>query len=433
MHHPDEVIDQPGENLYPQERAKAGSALVVEDDARLAQIVAKTLRFCGYENVVIMSRCGNAVAALDAATTPFDLIVSDLVLPDSDGFMLVSHLAETGFRGQLILISGNESRLLSTAASQAQAGNLNLLGTLNKPFSLHRVISLLESQGEGARDSAGATPFSFELSDFQRALEDGQIVAHFHPIVDVRTRQMVGIEALARWEHPDLGIIPPFQFMPKVEMSELSDAFLIEMLRQSLTTQAHLSDLGFDVAAAVNVGSGQLTSLALTNRILELMRGFSARPENVVLEVTETQGFGEPRAAIETLNRLRLHGFRLAVDDYGTGFSSLERLRTLPFTELKVDRQFVAGAADSAELAAILSHCVALAKQFDLTTVAEGIETVEDWHAVRKLGFTAAQGFFFSRPLTADELPMWARRRLVSAGEVAAQGWDTAQFARQKM
>ena len=138
---------------------------------------------------------------------------------------------------------------------------------------------------------------------------------------------------------------------------------------------------------------------------------------------------------METLNRLRLQGFRLSVDDYGTGFSSLERLRSLPFTELKVDRQFVAGAASSTELTAILRHCVELADQFNLATVAEGIESIEDWQLVKSLGFGEAQGFYFSKPLELEALIAWPQRQIMPlpVRSVAPESHSTDQFQRFQM
>ncbi|MEM1090149.1 MAG: EAL domain-containing response regulator [Pseudomonadota bacterium] len=393
-------------------------ALVVENDTRLGDIVAKALEFSGFAEVRLVRRCGNAIALLDGLDpVSFDLVVCDLVLPDGDGFMVLSHLAQMGFGGRIILMSGNEGRLLDTAETQARLSGLDVSGTLRKPFSLHKLIAMAQPTDEPLFVPPARTGnFQFDLNDFDRALTEGELRARFHPVVDAHTQQVTGIEALARWIHPEYGLIPPALFMPQVEISPLSDAFLLEMLRQVLTAQQALAQAGFAVSAAVNVGSGQLTSLALTNRFVELAREYDVAPDTVVLEITETQGFGEPRAAIETLNRLRLQGFRLSVDDYGTGFSSLERLRTLPFTELKVDRQFVAGAAESGELTAILRHCVELARQFQLNTVAEGIETVEDWHLVRSLGFKDVQGFFFSQPLELDALVAWPQRRLASTG-----------------
>ena len=277
--------------------------------------------------------------------------------------------------------------------------------------------------------------FKFTLNGFDQALANGDIRARFHPIVDACTRQMTGIEALARWEHPHHGLISPAHFMHQVETSSLSDEFLLEMLRQVLNAQQRLAQAGYLVNAAVNVGSGQLSSLSLTNRFISLIRDFDVAPDSVVLEITETQGFGEPRAAMETLNRLRLQGFRLSVDDYGTGFSSLERLRSLPFTELKVDRQFVAGAASSTELTAILRHCVELADQFNLATVAEGIESIEDWQLVKSLGFGEAQGFYFSNPLELEALIAWPQRQIMPlpVRSVAPESHSTDQFQRFQM
>ncbi len=408
----DPIIDSQGRSL---------KALVIEDDQRLGQIVQKALRLSGFSEVRLVRRCGNAVALLDSLPADeLDLIVTDLVLPDGDGFLILSYLCEMAYQGKVILMSGNDPRLLDTAATQADFSGLEVLGTLKKPFSLHRLhdMSSLVS-GEAPRGLA-RSDFQFQLADFEMALEAGDIRARFHPIVDASTAQMTGIEALARWEHPRHGLISPAQFMPQVESSPLSDTFLLEMLRQVLVAQQRLAELGYGVNAAVNVGSGQLTSLSLTNRFIELARKFNVAPDTVVLEITETQGFGEPRAAIETLNRLRLQGFRLSVDDYGTGFSSLERLRTLPFTELKVDRQFVAGAASSGELTAILRHCVELARQFNMATVAEGIETYDDWQLVRSLGFADAQGFFFSQPLELEALLAWPQRRMTPAARLSA-------------
>ncbi|MFK7955608.1 MAG: EAL domain-containing protein [Lysobacterales bacterium] len=400
-------------NTYIDNTEQSLKAVVIEDDHRLGEIMLKMLKLQGYSQVRLVRRCGNAVALLDTlGPHDVDLVVCDLVLPDGDGFLVLSHLADRGYAGKVIIISGNDPRLLATAATQADFSGLDVAGTLAKPFSLHKLAEMLTVLGPEEEVCQNTNRFQFSLNAFEQALADGDIRARFHPIVDARTQQITGIEALARWQHPQHGLIAPAQFMPQVEASPLSDPFLLEMLRQVLDAQQKLAETGYLVNAAVNVGSGQLNSFSLTNRFVSLVREFDADPDTVVLEITETQGFGEPRAAMETLNRLRLQGFRLSVDDYGTGFSSLERLRTLPFTELKVDRQFVAGAASNDELTAILRHCVELADQFNLASVAEGIESFEDWQLVKSLGFGEAQGFFFSKPLELDALLAWPQRRM---------------------
>lgn len=391
-------------------------ALIIEDNACMSDVISKTLKHAGFQQVKLATGLGQVVDLLQRepeAVHDFELIICDLVLTDADGFRVLSYLGEYGYCGRVILVSGMDRRLLETAQIQAESSGLEVAGILNKPFSIHQLLALARMPGKKRPE---ARQPRVELEDtgreFSAALSAGEIRAAFHPILDPITQQLIAIEALARWNHPEVGLVSPADFLPVVENSDVSYHFLLVMLQQCLEAQRKLAHNGIDVQAAVNVASAQLTGPLLPAMIAAKVSEFGVRPEQVVLEITETQGIGDPPAAIENLNRLRLMGFRLSVDDYGTGFSSLERVRRLPFTDLKVDRQFVHDASSRRDLVTILRHCMELGRQLDLQVIAEGVETREDWQLIQSLGFDGVQGFYFARPMPLEELMDWSSQQL---------------------
>ena len=254
--------------------------------------------------------------------------------------------------------------------------------------------------------------------DLRRALADGEFELHYQPVVNLRNDRIVALEALARWRHPDRGLIPPSEFIPVAEDTGLIAALGEWALRTACAEAAKWPD---DVRVAVNVSTIQLSDKSLVGAVADAMRAARLKPGRLEIEVTESVFIENTAAILATLKELLDYGVTTAIDDFGTGFSSLSYLLTFPFRRIKIDRAFIAGLPDKKESRAIVRAVSQLARSLDIGVTAEGVETEQQLRYVRILGCTEMQGYLFSRPRPAAELHRLFLRPAVAAdGEPAA-------------
>ncbi|WP_369056539.1 putative bifunctional diguanylate cyclase/phosphodiesterase [Kineococcus terrestris] len=246
------------------------------------------------------------------------------------------------------------------------------------------------------------------LGQVRRAMEDDQLVVHYQPKVSGDGSRLLGFEALVRWDHPERGLLAPAEFLPPVERSHLVHALTRWVMITALQQAARWRAQGLATSMAVNVSAATLDEglLGIVEEALALTRWPAA---DLVLEITETAVIEDPAGARRTVQALRERGVRVAVDDFGAGSTSLGHLRGLPVHELKIDRQFVAELTAHPEDEVIVSSVIALAHRLGLTVVAEGVETVAAADRLNALGCDELQGFFFARPLPADQAMAWVR------------------------
>ncbi|MER6596531.1 bifunctional diguanylate cyclase/phosphodiesterase, partial [Micromonospora purpureochromogenes] len=257
---------------------------------------------------------------------------------------------------------------------------------------------------DSARDAASTDQLAL-LAELREALQaDDQLVLALQPAVDLATGAPTGVEALIRWRHPRRGWLGPVDFIRPVENSEQLGAFTRYVLDKALAVAADWAREGLDVPISVNLSARSLLDPRLPAEIADALRRHQVPPHRLVLEITETVVMSELEVIDEVLATVRAMGVQLAVDDFGTGFSSLTFLTRIAVDELKVDRSFVIRMAESPEAAAIVRTTVGLAHELGLRVVAEGVETAEQRLALAELGCTAAQGYHFFKPMPADKI-----------------------------
>ncbi|MFC0526506.1 putative bifunctional diguanylate cyclase/phosphodiesterase [Phytohabitans kaempferiae] len=243
--------------------------------------------------------------------------------------------------------------------------------------------------------------------DLRRALDHDELEVYFQPKVTLTDRRLVGVECLARWEHPAHGAVSPEDFVAVAEhtgqLSRLTEAVLKEGLRRC----REWADADRPLSVAVNLSPRTLVDPGFPGRVEALLREYAVAPEQVTFEIKEDGVIGPTDRPLPTLRRLRELGVRLSVDDFGTGYSSLSYLRRLPVHEVKIDRSFVQGMATDAGDLAIVRAVVALSLQFGLTVVAEGVESELTLDLLKDMGCEIGQGFLFSRPLPYERLEAW--------------------------
>lgn len=259
-------------------------------------------------------------------------------------------------------------------------------------------------------------------ADLRRALDRGEIEVYFQPKVALADRRVVGVECLARWEHPVYGSVTPEDFVAVAEHTGQVTQLTELVLREGLRRAREWADAGRALSVAVNISARSLADSGWPARVEELLTEYGVAPGRLTLEVGEEALLSDPGRAHEALRRLRVAGVRLAVDDFGTGYSSLVLLRRLPIDEVKIDRTFVQGMATDAGDLAIVRAVVDLSRHFDLVVVAEGVESELTVSLLTDIGCDCGQGFLFSRPLPYERLDAWLHARTETepptAGEV---------------
>jgi diguanylate cyclase (GGDEF)-like protein len=254
------------------------------------------------------------------------------------------------------------------------------------------------------------------------AIADGEIILYFQPKAELTTGRIIGVEALARWQHPRLGLIGPSEFVPIAEQTGLIGPLTSHVLEEALRQLSVWSEQGEELTVAVNLSARSFLDAQLAIEIPRLLERTGVDAERLELEITESMLMLDPARAKATLERLSAIGLSLSVDDFGTGYSSLANLKRLPVDVIKIDKSFVIDMPHDASDAAIVRSTIDLAHNLGLRVVAEGVESHEAWCRLEELGCDLAQGFHVSRPLPSDAMTrLLAERRAVAQPEPVAE------------
>jgi diguanylate cyclase (GGDEF)-like protein len=254
---------------------------------------------------------------------------------------------------------------------------------------------------EYERSDAGALKL---LGQVRGALARGEFVLHYQPKVSMADRRVTGVEALVRWEHPEHGLLAPVRFVELIEQTALIGPLTLNVIDQALAQTVAWRRRGIVLVMSVNLSARNLLDQDLPDRIAALLRSHGVPADQLTVEVTESSTMADPARGIRVLDALREMGVGISIDDFGTGNASIEYLTDLPATELKIDRSFVTGMLKDSRARAIVRSTIDLARNLELSVVAEGIETEETMECLAELGCATGQGYLFARPLPADEL-----------------------------
>ncbi|HTY48745.1 MAG TPA: EAL domain-containing response regulator [Steroidobacteraceae bacterium] len=405
-----------------------GSVLVVDDTASQRAYTMAVCLELGVQTVIDAANGREALAKLDALTTPPDLLIVDLEMPVMDGPELLEHLRQRGLETPILVASSREQALLHSVQDMGSSMGLHILGVLSKPIHTDALAATLKSlPAAGARKAkrAPARAMVIEPEVLSAAIDRDEIKVHYQPQVEMRSGEVHGVEALARWIHPQLGFVPPDQFIPVAEQHGLIHKLTLSVMRQAMVQTAAWNNSGLDLAVAINLSPLLFDRADLLQEISQLQQSTALPANRVVLEVTESSLMRELSVALAVLTRLRLRGFGLSLDDYGTGFSSLQQLARIPFTELKIDRSFVQGAHSREGLQVMLRSTLEMAERLKVHTVAEGVESLDDWKLLQGYGCTLVQGWLFAKAMPAAEFDAWYkthRARKLELHSTAAAG-----------
>ncbi|MBC8211965.1 MAG: EAL domain-containing protein [Gammaproteobacteria bacterium] len=382
-------------------------AMIVDDDPFVLDLISSRLNNVGITRLIRAVSGEQALSMIKNLPQPPSVLLLDLNMPEMDGVELLRHLAALDYQGDIILISGEDTRLLRSVENIARDRNLNILGALEKPVTIQPLTDLLLRVGEKKTPRPQCSQLSISLEEFREALEKDQLVVFYQPQINLQSGQLYGVEALVRWQHPLRGMIPPDAFIGAAEEMNLINEMTDIIIRKSMQQCQHWLTAGLDVNLSINLSVDSLDRLDLPEYIVKCAKNTGMDVARIMLEITESRLMQDITAALDILTRLSLKGIGLSIDDFGTGYSSMEQLQRIPFTELKIDRAFVNGACANSSARAIVESSVQLAKKLNMSIVAEGVETQQDLSLVTSLGCTFAQGYFIARPMPGAELIEW--------------------------
>jgi EAL domain-containing protein (putative c-di-GMP-specific phosphodiesterase class I)/FixJ family two-component response regulator len=385
--------------------------LIVEDQGFQRWTTDYALRQLGATTVFSAGDGQTALEIYKSAEPRVDIIITDLHMPGMDGMEFIRHVAEYGVPVALILATDQDQSVITSVETMTRAYGVHLLEGIKKPLTPKKLAAALSRFERPAARSIGkprAAKPHFSLEQIVEAIEDNQFEPFFQPQVALANGRIRGVEALARWRHPVHGILGPEVFIPTLETSLQIDGLTIALLRKALVCCKSWRVAGIDATVSINLSLTSLTDTTLADRLMNVTREGSVDACHVVFEVTETAAMSDVGRVLENLSRLRMNGFGLSIDDYGTGYSSMQQLTRIPFTELKIAESFVRNAPRKSSSRAMLESGIEMAKKLGIVAVAEGVETKEEMAICRDLGCGLVQGFYIAEPMKASDFVRWA-------------------------
>ena len=400
-----------------------GKVLLVDDDPTQLVVLSGYFMGLGCDQIFEAPSAKKALEIVRENKDEISLIVSDLMMPDMDGIEMLRALKQDGFNGSIALISSLDQRLIDSARKLGNLHQLKIIGTCRKPLTKQSLDEVFHGV-----DFSGTTNSKFEntssdLSQVVAGLEKNQFLPHYQPKVDVLSGRIVGVEALARWEHPTNGLISPARFLPTIEGNGLTTKLTFHMFRRAFADMAKWRESGIEIKVALNVTATEVADLAFPSKVQDLLREFAIEPNKIVIEITENEVLEFNATSMEVLTRLRLMGVDIAIDDFGTGYSNLKTLKEFPYTELKIDQAFIRGMTKDSFSQETVRVAATLGRQLNMRLLAEGVETADEWEFVKSRGIDEVQGFYIAKPMSADTL---ASFYIETAGAVSVRQAPTA-------
>jgi len=391
-----------------------GRLLILDDELPVAQTIGLMAESIGLEATITQDAITFFRALEDQGA---DYIALDLVMPGMDGVEVLRQLAQLNCQARIIVVSGMTDRVLNATERSANEHGLNVIGSLAKPFTVRDLHSLLERPSGSSRQPRSDTDNASHASllsekDLLEALKRRQFVMAHQPKIHCASGEVAGFEALARWHHPEFGVIKPECFIAIAERSGLMDPLTAQLMEQALAwfhqhTVRYCKGPRSELVLAVNISAKNLQDIHFADNVVKLCTAYAIQPSCLMLELTETSTMADPTLSLDLFTRLRVKGFHLSLDDFGTGYSSMAQLVRLPFSEIKVDKSFVMTALSSPESQTVVRTIIELGHNLGLRTTAEGLEDAQTLTFLRKLGCDFAQGHFITPPLYAEELETW--------------------------
>lgn len=385
--------------------------IVLEDHTFQRSVAVKMLQALGCSEVFEASDGAQALEVLQMVGT-VDVALCDLQMDGMDGLEFLQRASAAGLIKSIIISSSLSEDLRRAVYQIVSLLGLELLGDLGKPLNLEP-LQLLLKKCLTIPDEIKAIVANVQLADeadVRKALKTEELHAYYQPKFKLQTGKICGVEVLCRWVHPTKGMISPALFLPVIERCGLMNDLLSAQMHKALALQRLALSQGYDLNMAFNLQASQLANVELTKMIKSILSDNGVSGGGLTFELTETGLLEAPATCLESLVRLRMMGCRLSIDDFGAGFSSMQRLCQVPFNEIKLDGEFVRNFELEPRCRAVISSTVALGTALGMSVVIEGIETDDQYKKLLELGCSYGQGYWFARPMNGADLMVWLAR-----------------------
>lgn len=386
--------------------ANADRILVIDDDDSVCGIVSAVAKTMGFDCVATKDP-----ASFQKHITPSTtLILLDLMMPGMDGIEVLRLLGERHVQARILLMSGMNKRVLETAEKLAQSLGLQVIGHLHKPVPLQALRNTLEAVAKMGPPMPQVEVPALALPDEQllEAFERDEFVNHYQPQVSLSTGEVTGFEALARWRHPELGLLPPDCFIARIEALGMIDRLCMRTAELALTDLKGFGMIGGAIPRiSLNASTNSLHNLEFPDRFEALAQSQGIPANKIAIEVTESGLIRQLSRTLDVLTRLRMKGFHLSIDDFGTGYAMMQQLQNVPATELKIDKSLVDLMHENDSERVMVEKVIEIGHGLDMEVVAEGVTVKEQFDLLRKMGCDGAQGYLISPAMPAERVPGW--------------------------
>jgi len=324
-----------------------------------------------------------------------------------DGIEVIRFLAENKSKADLVLMSGVDRSILSSAEMLAVESGLNVVATLSKPFRKRQLEEALTRINASSPKYVMESSLGIDAIALEKGLADREFHLVYQPQVRVHDRSWSGVEALLRWTHPVHGAVSPEHFIPLAEECGMINKLTQFVLDEALSQSKDWSRNDYTPRISVNISARTLEDLEFPEKLLRCLKDHGIESSRLAIELTETSVARDLRKSLDILTRLRIKGFVLSIDDFGTGYSSMLQLVQAPFTELKIDRAFVKTILVDTDCRSVVGASIKLAHELGMSVVAEGIESEHVWNVLKDLQCDEAQGFWIAKPMPGREITDW--------------------------
>lgn len=374
--------------------------VALDDELDVAGLIIETAESMGWSGLATT----NPHLFIDCVKAGVDLVFIDLIMPIVDGIEVLNLLDQAGSRANIVLMSGLDDKTLAVAERLTTRLGLNSLGHLTKPFRIEDVEELLEKAAstESAARNRAEPIGPLQVGEIVEAIENDRVVPYFQLKTELSSRRTIGCETLMRLVAKDGSIVSPARFIDVSERSGLIGGLTGMLMESAFCAFSARAPEGWSLS--VNISPTMLGDAGLPDRLAGIAEKYGVRNDKVILEITETAVVGERSELLGSLSRLRIKGFRISIDDYGTGFSTMSQLRNMPATELKIDQQFISHIERDRENQSLVRNTVSLCHDLGLTVVAEGIESEAQEAFLAGIGCDQGQGYLYNMPMALDEL-----------------------------
>ena len=377
--------------------------MVIDDEPTQRLAVTLMCRALNLPPAIDLAEADAALAMIAAKQTTIDLVICDLDMPAMDGMEFIRRLAKIPAPPAMMILSGHPSELLDSVEGLGRARGLRMMASVKKPLTKSVLVEVLEAlAAETDRVPVFAAAPYLKPPEIDALIDTGGFEPYFQPQINLANGEVHGAEILARLVLPDGSIYMPAVFLERLVDRNLMASFTMEMVDKTLASVACWPDGIKRLHLSVNLTPALFEDLTIMRDVMARIDQSGLPRSQIMFELVETAVSGDPMAFLEGATRLRLRGYGLSIDDFGQGNSTLDQLRRLPFTELKIDRAFISRIDTDLNNQAIVSNTISMAKALGMTVVAEGVETEDEARYLADLGCHFAQGYFYSQALASD-------------------------------